>query len=77
MHTTIHSHTHPRKDRPDRQRQMIIQIDDQYFNPLQIIFLTQYDSDIHVYFNDGAKLVFNNWKVYDLAARINQAISDF
>lgn len=58
---------------------MIIQIDDQYFNPLMITELVQDETNVKVYLNSSIRyyLVFMNWSVNDLAAEINRCIEEF
>lgn len=56
---------------------MIIQIDDIYFNPLQIQQLTEADGDILVWFSNEQPLRFKNWKIYNLASEINRCIESF
>ena len=55
---------------------MILQIDDNYFNPLTITELTQNDNDTIIWFGDNS-ILFKNWKVSDLAATINTLIEEF
>jgi hypothetical protein len=58
---------------------MIIQIDDHYFNPMQITQLIKVQSDVHIYFSNDHEsyLKFKNWNINDLAAEINLCIEEF
>lgn len=56
---------------------MIIQIDDNYFNPLTITELVQMDNDVYVWFGTDHCIPFKNWKITDLAAEINRCIEMF
>ena len=56
---------------------MIIQIDEQCFNPDQITTLDQRGNDTLILFGSGEVRYFKNWKIYDLATQINSAIMQF
>ncbi len=58
---------------------MIIQIDDQHFNPEQVTRMEQSGNDTVINFSSGweAYLLFKNWKMQDLAAEINRNIEEF
>lgn len=56
---------------------MIIQIDDNYFNPLQITTIQKQDNNVLVYFDGDYHLTFSNWSLNDLAAEINRCIELF
>lgn len=56
---------------------MIIQIDDNYFNPLTITEIVQWERNVHVRFEGDTYITFKNWKVQDLAAEINRCIELF
>ena len=60
-----------------KESTMIIQIDDNYFNPLQITHLIKDDNNVRVYFSDSTKQAFKNWNITDLAAEINRCIEEF
>lgn len=55
---------------------MIIQIDDQYFNPLLITTMHQEGNNVRIRFPDSY-LYFKNWKITDLATEINCCIEVF
>lgn len=60
---------------------MIVEIDGIYFNPLQITTMWEKTDggEVRVYFSDSIEecIIFNNWKVSDLASRINELIEEF
>lgn len=56
---------------------MIIQIDDNYFNPLTITVIQQSGNNVTVWFDGADYINFKNWSVQNLAAEINRCIELF
>lgn len=58
---------------------MILRIDGKYFNPAQITVMVQAENNVKVFQSDTveAYILFENWKIDDLAAEINIQIEKF